>query len=273
MLFRSVAGTAAIALENARMHEDQVVQERVTRELQIAAQVQRGFLPRGWPEVPGYGFHAFYEAAYSVGGDYYGFIEMPDKRWVISLGDVSGKGMPAALLMAHLASDIRFAAISQPDAATAVQTVNRSLGESGLVDKFVTLLYLVLDPFKHTLTIVNAGHMPPMVRKPNGDIEELAADAATLPLNVSPDPDFAFESATVALEPGWTVLLYTDGVSEAMNPAGDLFGSDRLRDALQAAPTDPTQSGDAVIRAVRGFAAGRHQSDDITLICFGRKAE
>jgi serine phosphatase RsbU (regulator of sigma subunit) len=101
----------------------------------------------------------------------------------------------------------------------------------------------------------------------------MVPDTASLPLNVSPDPDFAFESATVTMEPGWTVLLYTDGVSEAMNPAGELFGFDRLRDALKTAPADPTETGDAVIHAVRGFAAGRHQSDDITLICFGRKGE
>ncbi|MBI3462318.1 MAG: SpoIIE family protein phosphatase [Planctomycetes bacterium] len=264
----SVAGMAGITLENARLHENLVAQERMKREVQLAAQVQRGFLPRAWPEIQGYGFYAFYEAAYEVGGDYYGFIELPDKRWVISLGDVSGKGMPAALMMAHLASDIRFSAISVPDAAAAVQRVNHSLGESGLSDKFVTLLYLVLDPVKHTLAVVNCGHMPPMVRKPDGELEEISPDSAGLPLNVS--PDIPFECATVSIEPGWTVLLYTDGVSEAMNPAGDLFEMGRLREAYTRAPADPVKTGEVVIRAVRTFAAGRHQSDDITLICFGR---
>ena len=107
-----------------------------------------------------------------------------------------------------------------------------------------------------------------MVRKPSGEIEELSPDSAGLPLNVSPETPF--ECVTVQLEPGWTVLLYTDGVSEAMNPAGDLFGFERLRDAFGKSPADPTQAGEAVIREVRNFAAGRHQSDDITLICFGR---
>ena len=269
-LLLSVASTAGIALENARMHEEILAKSRIERELQFAAEVQRGFLPADWPTVPGYGFYAFYEAAYSVGGDYYGFIELPEDRLAISLGDVSGKGMPAAMLMARLSSDIRFSAITAPDPATAVKSVNRSLGEAGLTDKFVTLLYMVLDRNKHIFTLVNAGHMPVMIRKRNGEIVEVGEEQAGLPLNVSPDPDYNYETVTFSIEPGTTALVYTDGVSEAMNPAGDLFGFDRLRDAFQKAPADPTEAGEAVIREVRSFASGRHQSDDITLICFGR---
>jgi serine phosphatase RsbU (regulator of sigma subunit) len=266
----SVASTAAIALENVRLHEDLLAQERIRRELQFAADVQRGFLPSDWPELPGYGFYAYYEAAYSVGGDYYGFIDLPEKGLAISLGDVSGKGMPAALLMARLSSDIRYAAITITDPGVAVRAVNRSLGEAGLNDKFVTLLFMVLNPNDHSLAMVNAGHMPPIIRKRSGEIVEISEEKAGLPLNVSPDLDYQYQSTTVALEPGSTVLVYTDGVSEAMNPAGDLFGIERLRKTFQQAPSDPAEAGQAVIRAVRQFASGRHQSDDITLICFGR---
>ncbi len=271
-LLLSVASTAAMSLENARLHEESLAKARIERELQFAADVQRGFLPADWPELPGYGFYAYYDAAYSVGGDYYGFIDLPDKRLVISLGDVSGKGMPAAMLMARLSSDIRFSAITAPNPAAAVQSVNRSLSEAGLNDKFVTLLYLVLDPSKHVLSIVNAGHMAVMMRKQNGEILEVGEEKAGLPLNVAPDPDYEYEMLDYALEPGTTALVYTDGVSEAMNPEGELFGFDRLRDAFQKAPANPTEAGEAVIREVRTFAAGRHQSDDITLICFGRNA-
>jgi sigma-B regulation protein RsbU (phosphoserine phosphatase) len=271
-LLVSVAGTAAIALENARMHEDLLTKARIERELQFAAEVQRGFLPADWPALPGYGFYAFYEAAYSVGGDYYGFVELPGKRLAISLGDVSGKGMPAAMLMARLSSDIRFAAITEPNPGCAVRLVNRSLSEAGLSDKFVTLLYMVLDSEKHEVSVVNAGHMPIMIRKQNGDISEIGEEKAGLPLNVAPDPDYEYQTITFPLEPGTTALVYTDGVSEAMNNANELFGFDRLRDAFKAAPGDPAEVGEAVIREVRNFAAGRHQSDDITLICFGRNA-
>ena len=269
-LLLSVASTAAMAIKNAQMHEEILAKARIERELQFAAEVQRGFLPADWPTVPGYGFYAYYEAAYSVGGDYYGFIDLPESRLAISLGDVSGKGMPAAMLMARLSSDIRFSAITAPDPAAAVRSVNRSLSEAGLNDKFVTLLYMVLDTQKHLLQLVNAGHMPVMLRKQNGEIEEIGEEKAGLPLNVAPDPDYEYEMITFPLEPGTTALVYTDGVSEAMNPDGELFGYERLRDAFKNAPSDPTQAGEAVIREVRSFAAGRHQSDDITLICFGR---
>jgi phosphoserine phosphatase RsbU/P len=269
-LLVSVASTAAIALENARMHEDLLTKARIERELQFAAEVQRGFLPADWPALPGYGFYAFYEAAYSVGGDYYGFVELPENRLAISLGDVSGKGMPAAMLMARLSSDIRFAAITEPNPGAAVQLVNRSLSEAGLNDKFVTLLYMVLDSHQHSLSLVNAGHMSVMIRKRNGEIEEIGDEKAGLPLNVAPDPDYEYQTITYPFEPGTTALVYTDGVSEAMNPANELFGFDRLREAFKSAPGDPTEVGEAVIREVRNFAAGRHQNDDITLICFGR---
>jgi serine phosphatase RsbU (regulator of sigma subunit) len=269
-LLVSVASTASIALENARMHEDLLTKARIERELQFAAEVQRGFLPADLPALPDYGFYAFYEAAYSVGGDYYGFVQLPENRLAISLGDVAGKGMPAAMLMARLSSDIRFASITEPNPAAAVQLVNRSLSEAGLSDKFVTLLYMVLDSKKQTLSLVNAGHMPVMIRKRNGEIEEIGEEKAGLPLNVAPDPDYEYQAITCPFEPGMTALIYTDGVSEAMNPANELFGFERLRDAFKSAPGDPAQVGEAVIREVRNFAAGRHQSDDITLICFGR---
>ncbi len=269
-LLLSVAATAAIATENARMHERIIEQSRIEGEAAAAADVQRAFLPADWPEVPGYGFYAYYDAAYSVGGDYYGFIDLPNNKLGISLGDVSGKGMPAAMLMARLSSDVRFSAITARDPALAVRSVNKSLSEAGLNDKFVTLLYMVLDKATHQLTIVNAGHMAVLLRKPNGEMIEVGEEIAGLPLNVSPDPDYEYEMVTITLEPGTIALVYTDGVSEAMNPADELFGFARLRDAFASAPADPARAGEQVIREVRAFAAGRHQSDDITLICFGR---
>jgi serine phosphatase RsbU (regulator of sigma subunit) len=269
-LLVSVASTAAITLENARLHEEIVAKARMERELQFAAEVQRGFLPADWPEIPGYEFYAYYEAAHSVGGDYYGFLNLPGNRLAITLGDVSGKGMPAAMLMARLSSDIRFAGFTATSPASAIKSVNKSLSEAGLTDKFVTLIYMVLDPLQHLLTIVNAGHMPLMLRKPNAEIVEVGEEVAGLPLNVSPDPDYEYKTLSVPLEPGTIGLAYTDGVHEAMNPSGNQFGFERLRDAFSRAPADPARAGEAVIREVRAFAAGCPQSDDITLICFAR---
>lgn len=266
----SVASTAAVALENAQLHESLVAQERMDRELQFARQVQRGFLPSSWPQVRGYGFYAFYEAAYSVGGDYYGFIDLPEGRLVISLGDVSGKGMPAALLMARLSSDVRFSAITSKTPEQAVESINRSLADAGLQDQFVTFLYMLLDTEEHALSVVNAGHMPPVVRRSNGTVEEIGQSESGFPLNVSPDPNYKYHSVTVPLERGSTLLMYSDGVTESMNPAGELFGSERLLDLFGRGPADPALAGEAIIKNVRSFAAGRHQSDDITLISIGR---
>lgn len=266
----SIASAASIALENAQLHEGLVEQERLRRELQFARDVQRRFLPPGLPVAPGYGFYAYYEAAYAVGGDYYGFIELPDNRLAISLGDVAGKGIPAALMMAHLSSDIRFSAITATDPAAAVGLVKRSLIEAGLDDKLITLLFMVLDKQKHTLSIGNAGHLPPLLRTRDGKIEAIGEVETGLPLNVNLESEYHYQNFHTRLDPGTSILVYTDGVTEALDPAGEMFGFERLALTFQNAPADPSQAGEAVIREVRNFAAGRSQSDDITLLCFGR---
>jgi len=265
----SVASIAAVSLENARLHEDLIAQERLRRDMQSARAVQRAFLPRRLPQIPGYEFYAFYESAYSVGGDYYGFFELPGDRLAISLGDVSGKGMQAALLVARLSSDVRFCSLAADDPGKVVAAVNRSLAEAALADKFVTFLYMVLDYKSHTLAIVNAGHMPPLLRKPDGSIEELAEEVAWLPLNVAP-ADGQFESASIQLGPGDTLVAYTDGVNEAMNPQNELFGFERIHQTLRDGPSRPAEAGPNLVKAVRNFAAGRAQSDDIAVLCFGR---
>ncbi|MBM3888520.1 MAG: FHA domain-containing protein [Verrucomicrobia bacterium] len=267
----SAASAAAIALENAQMREELLAQERLRCEVELARKVQLGFLPADSPRVPGYQFYASYEAAHTVGGDYYGFLELPDRRLAISLGDVSGKGLPAALLMAHLASDIRFSAISTPDPAAVVESVNRSLGDAGLMDRFVTLLFIVLDWTSHTLRLVNAGHAPPLLRHPSGQMEELGADVAGMVLNITLNPDNRYEAFSTTLEPGALLLLYTDGITDARNAAGEMFGAERLHELFRRVPNDPAQAGDLILREVRAFSAGCAQADDMTLICFGRK--
>jgi serine phosphatase RsbU (regulator of sigma subunit)/pSer/pThr/pTyr-binding forkhead associated (FHA) protein len=269
-LLVSIANVASIAIENAKLHEDLMLQERLKRELQFARDVQRQFLPPTLPDVPGYSFYAYYEAAYSVGGDYYGFIDLPDERLAISLGDVAGKGIPAALMMAHLSSDIRFSAISTHDPAAAVGLVKRALVNAGLDDKLITLLFMVLDKRTHTLSIGNAGHLPPLLRLRDGSVQTIGEEVTGLPLGVNLESNYVYRSKRVVLDPGSIVLVYTDGVTEAMNPAEELFGSKRLEAILKNVPPDPSEAGEAVIREVKEFAAGRHQSDDITLLCFGR---
>src|SRR5262249_25582013 len=156
-LLCGVANQAAISLENARLLDEAVRQERVQRDLQLAKKVQWSFLPSGPPTLPGYEFFGFYEAAREVGGDYYGYIPTSGGRMAVAVGDVAGKGVSASLVMAKLSSDIRFCMLTETDPGKAVGKLNNLLCEfTSLMDRFVTLGAAVLDPTTHVCTLVSA---------------------------------------------------------------------------------------------------------------------
>jgi serine phosphatase RsbU (regulator of sigma subunit)/pSer/pThr/pTyr-binding forkhead associated (FHA) protein len=272
-LLCSVAGIVAVAVFNAQLNEELLGQERLKQELLVARDVQRGFLPTGLPQAPGYKFFANYEPMEVVSGDYYDFIELPENLLAITLGDVAGKGIAAALLMANLASDVRFSAVAAPDPAAAMRMVNSSLRDAAPGNKFVTLLFIVLDKARHAIAVVNAGHPPPLLRAPSGEITEVGADRAGSPLNLRLGDDAGYETALLPLEAGCVLMLYTDGVTDARNAAGEAFGLQRLRDILQQAPADPHLAGEMIVAEVRKFAGDTPHNDDITLVCFGRLPE
>src|SRR5262249_6562635 len=149
--------------ERAELHREQVARERYQRELELARQVQLGFLPEKAPEVPGYAFYRFYEPAYEVGGDYYDFIPLPHGRLAMMLGDVAGKGVAAALLMAKVSADARFCSLTEAGPAAAVARLNALMCATGPADRFVTLIAAVLNQQDHTVTLVNAGHPAPLL--------------------------------------------------------------------------------------------------------------
>jgi serine phosphatase RsbU (regulator of sigma subunit)/pSer/pThr/pTyr-binding forkhead associated (FHA) protein len=271
-LLMAVAGQAAIALENARLHDSMVARAGLERDLKLAHQVQMSFLPTKPPQLPGYEFFAHYESALEVGGDYYDFIPLPGPRFGIALGDVAGKGVPAALLMAKVASDARFCLLTEKGLAEAVYRLNEMMQEAGLLDRFVTLAMGLLDPVAHTITIVNAGHMPPLVyRASTGKIEEACSrDAAGFPLGVA--DGIPYEAVTVDLQPGDCMSLFTDGVTEAKNKQDVEFQLDKVYAALSNGPLNPPAMGQRLIAAVRQHALGCKQHDDITVVCFGRTA-
>jgi serine phosphatase RsbU (regulator of sigma subunit) len=273
-LLLGVCNVASISLENARMHEGRLAQERVKRDLELAHQVQLGFLPQKLPEVPSYEFYAHYESAQEVGGDYYDFVPIKDKGLAITLGDVAGKGVPAALLMAKLSSDARFCLLTEPDLPTAVSRLNDLLHQqAGKVDKFVTFAAALVEPTTHRVTLVSAGHMAPLhYHRAGGKIEDsMPKDVPGVPLGIMDGFDFASHTAT--LEPGDCLLLYTDGVTDAANPRNVAFGTQAMLAALQAGgPTTPRALCERLVRAVKQHAAGRAQFDDITLVCLGRTA-
>jgi serine phosphatase RsbU (regulator of sigma subunit)/pSer/pThr/pTyr-binding forkhead associated (FHA) protein len=270
-----VANQAAVALENVQLHRTLLSQERYKRDLELAREVQRSFLPQKLPVVAGYQFFGHYEPAQEIGGDYYDFIPLPTGQLGVLLGDVSGKGVAAALLGAKLKPEARYCMLSAPNLAGAISKLNDVLLQAGLLDKFVTLAALVLDPARHIVTVVNAGHLTPLVyRQADGLLEDAVdGEVSGLPLGVMEGTQYA--SAQVQLQPGDSVFLFTDGITDARNSKGDRFEMKGVRDSLQTRPppgqaTTPTTLGERVLKAVKLHVAGHSQYDDIAVVSFGR---
>jgi serine phosphatase RsbU (regulator of sigma subunit) len=239
--------------------------------------VQAALLPEGRPEVAAYEFWDAYEPAHQVGGDYFGYLPVgrpgdrpgaPACRWAVALGDVAGKGMSAALLMAKLSAEVRLLLLTEPEPARAVGRLNRHLCDTGVQDKFITFLLVLLDAEDHRLTIVNAGHMGPLIRRADGRIEVIGQEGNGLALAI--DRDRTYEAVVATLEPGDLVVLYTDGVSDATDPRGKHFGVERLKRTLRDAPGSAAAAGASILQAVSRHAAGHTPHDDLTLLCFGR---
>jgi serine phosphatase RsbU (regulator of sigma subunit) len=238
-------------------------------ELQLAGHVQRRILP-AVPIAPGYEFFAYYQPAHPVGGDYYDFVPLPLRRLGIAVGDVAGKGVPAALLMAQFAAETRHRVRLAPSPDTAAADLNGQLRAYDLEDLFITLCLGVLELESHRFTYCSAGHPPPLVRRADGRIEEHGEDAGGPPLGIAPDA--VYRPASLDLKPGDVVLLYSDGLSDALSASGQRYHMaerSRLRDRLRLASGGPQAAGQGIVRDLADFATGHAQFDDITLICFG----
>jgi len=264
----SIAAQAAAAIENAQLHERAVEQEVVQRDLDLARKVQRGMLPTQPPEVPGYHFFSFYQAARQVGGDYYDYVPLSGGRIAVVLGDVSGKGVAAAIVMAKLSGDVRFCLASENDPVQALRRVNTMLGDRRWEDRFVTFLLAILDPTGHEITVVNAGHMPPLLRRASGEVEEIGSNEAGVPLGVMDDAEY--RAYRCKLDVGDSLTLYTDGISEAMNADNEFYRAERLRLALTDRNVALDELGKHILADVRRFVGGHTQNDDMCVTVFGR---
>jgi phosphoserine phosphatase RsbU/P len=244
-----------------------------------AGQIQRALLPRGRPEIPGYGFWECYRPTEEVGGDLYDYIPVGSSaleaceasRWAIVLGDVAGKGVPAALMMAGICPEVRHLVRAGAAPHEVLSRVDQRVCSAEFDCRFVTLVFTELDPRFHRLTVASAGHPCPLVRRSGGVIEEVGRAESGTPLGI--DDGGAYQSTTVALEPGDVVVLYSDGVTDARERRDKPFGEERLREALAQAPQGAAAVGEAILATVREHSSGRSQFDDITLVCFGRSAE
>jgi serine phosphatase RsbU (regulator of sigma subunit)/pSer/pThr/pTyr-binding forkhead associated (FHA) protein len=266
----AVASQAAIFIQNASMHESLLKRERLERDLKIAEEVQKRFLPQAVPKVAGYEFFAHYQPTYEVGGDYYDFVALPSDRMAFALGDVSGKGVAAALMMAKFSGDTRYCMLTENSPAKTATRLNSLLCDAGIEDKFITLSLSVLDSHTRKLTLASAGHMPLLVRRLDGRVEEVGREISGTPLGIMDDTEY--EQTEVHLNPGDVVVIYSDGVTDARSPGDELYDSQtnhRLLKRVAESAGGPEAVGRAILQDLREFSAGHSQADDITLVCFG----
>lgn len=264
----AIAGQAALALSNVRLHRRVVAEEAIRHDFALARKVQERFLPQSRPEVPGWDFRAHYAPALEIGGDYYAFLRLDDTHVGLAIGDVSGKGVSAALFMARLGSEMRLHAVGRTDPSEILARVNDTLAGEAEDGMFVTASLLVLDTATGLVRFANAGHLLPLVRRASGTVER-AAGVANVPLALSPGA--LFPGGSFALSPGEAVVLYTDGVSEA--PRGsDLFGEGRLLEAIRGAGGAAENIMAEVLVSVTAHLGGEPPADDLTLVCVSRAA-
>ena len=238
-------------------------------ELDVASSTQQSILPKVFPQSADYQVFAHMEPARNVGGDFYDVIRLDRGHLGLAIADVSDKGVPAALFMMSSRTLLKGAAIGTGDPGEALQEVNDLLYEENETMMFVTVLYSVYNPETGRLTYSNGGHDAPMLIRPDGSSELLPLTGGVA-LGVA--PDFKFPSQTVQLEPGDTIMLYTDGVTEAMDENGEQFGVERMHEVFAGNPPENSQqAAEAMFQAVRDFVGDTPQSDDITCLVLRRE--
>lgn len=266
----TLASVAAIRVENTRLVEARLERERLERELALASEIQQRFQPTAPPQVNGYELQGISFPCYEIGGDYYDFIEREDGRLVIALGDVSGKGTAAALLMSSLHAAVHAQAGSHDTLVSTISAVNRYLADNIPANRFVTLFYAELDPESGALSFLNAGHNPPLIVHAAGTVEQLASGG--LPLGIKPDADY--REGRTQLQHGDVLVIYSDGVTEAMSPSGEEFGATRLYEVVSR-NIESSAAGirDRIESSLTKFSQGTSAADDITLVIVKRQAE
>jgi serine phosphatase RsbU (regulator of sigma subunit) len=275
-LLGTIANLASLAVEKARMHEKALQAEKERRSSEIAKSVQLGLLPQMEPVLDGYCFYAHYSPAEAVGGDYYDFVPLPGGRLAIVVGDVSGKGVPGAILMAKLSSEVKFSLAAEANLANAVTKLNDQMIRGGLGHRFITLTAMVLDPIAHQITVVNAGHPKPKIyRDQHGTLTEILSDEIHgFPIGF--EAGYRYRATYVVMDPGDTITLFTDGVTDARNRYGEMFGADRVDRYLvpdSSFPLDYTRPkllGERLVTEIRRHVGNAPQYDDIAIVCFCR---
>jgi serine phosphatase RsbU (regulator of sigma subunit) len=262
-LLTVMANIAAVRIENARLAEVEQAERIMARDLSQAAVIQGGMLPDKAPDVPGADLAGFNMACRTVGGDYYDFFTYPDGRVALALGDVSGKGMPASLMMMALQARVHVLAEDPGNLAQFMTRINKATCANCPSNRFITFFFSVFNAATGDLAYANAGHNPPILVRASGEAEMLEGGGPVLGIL----PIASYSEMHAHLDRGDMIVLYSDGVTEANNAAYDEFDEERFIEVLKAHRTEPaSQIVQAVIQAVTEFAAGAPQADDITLL-------
>jgi sigma-B regulation protein RsbU (phosphoserine phosphatase) len=256
----------AIAMENATLHMELLEKQRMEQELALGREIQSRLLPSAPVDVRGVELGALSLPCYEVGGDYFDFLELPDGDLGLAIGDVSGKGVSAALIMSSVQAALRVAAPIEDDLARLVARLNALIFRSATGRKYATFFFARYTPSTGLLRYVNAGHNPPYVVTAN-TLTEIGSTGRPIGLL----PESSYTEGTIELPPGSTLFLYTDGLNEAADPEDVEFGNDRLRELFLAQREVPlTEIPTRVLDAIIAFERGAKATDDKTIVVMRR---
>jgi serine phosphatase RsbU (regulator of sigma subunit) len=262
-LLTVMANTAAIRIEHARLVEVEQIERMMARDLEQAADIQRRFLPSTPPTVPGVDIAGYNAPCRTVGGDYYDYFAYENGRVAMALGDVSGKGMPASLMMMGLQARVQALADEPEDLGPTMARINKITCSKCPANRFITFFFCVLDPSTGVLAYANAGHNPPFLVRGDGEIVMLPGGGPPLGILAAAP----YSENRITMNPGDVLAIYSDGVTEAQNPVEEEFGEDRFGDVLrQNRGRSATDIVNAVNAALAQWAAGAPPADDITMV-------
>lgn len=269
-LLNGMAAPAAMMLQNARMHDESLLRDRLKYDLELAAKIQKSFLPREVISVEGLELFAEYRAAYTIGGDFYDVFWVGDDRLAVFIGDISGKGVAAALLMARISSELRVAALAHVEPAMVMAAMNEAILSSGQPELFFTAIYFTFNVKTGEIVLANAGHPSPYLCQSNGTVVPIHEGASSA-IGILDDP--GFEATTFTLAHGDSLVLYTDGVVEAPDGQGGLYGTERLEACLaKLQSTRPNEIAERILKSVEQYTTDVSVGDDLTLFICHRSA-
>lgn len=269
-LLSIIAGQSAQVIENARLYEEEQNLIRMQQEVKLAQEIQLGLLPKEAPVIEGYDIAGVSHPAKVVGGDYFDYIALDQKRIAVCVGDISGKGLPAALLMSNLQATIRGQALVNPSPSACLQKTNMLLHQCTHASKFATLVYGVLDAESHTFSYTNAGHNPPLLVQKGKEPILLKLEKPGIALSLLENTSYTAED--IKFGPEDSLLIYSDGITEAMNPSFEEYGEERFIQLIKQNQNLSAQGiMDAVIKDVRRFSDEHPQSDDMTMVVIKRQ--